>query len=109
MKTLYHITLETNLFDISNNGVDPHKATGKMPVSWWVDIENIVWALAHVSARWGTPVDKLIVCQAVFDEARVTKWMLRGVYHTSQLVIPSTFWGYETFLKPEVDSINLKR
>lgn len=109
MKTLYHVTRETVLYDISQNGIDPHKATGKMPVTWWVDIENVVWALAHVSARWGVAVDQLIVCQHTFTKEPLTKWMLRGVYYTSAVVHTETFWGYEKFLKPEVDSMSLKR
>lgn len=101
MTTLYHVTREAVSQSIWGEGVSPAYSTGRNRVSWWVDLETVYWALAHVSARWDVPVNKLIVCEASIPASLLHKWMRPGIYFTHATIKPQKLHGYEQFLKPE--------
>jgi len=99
---LFHVTLDIKLQSIKHHGVDPKYATGKMIASWWVAENRVVWALAHVSAKWEMSVDRLVVLSihqsggVFFRWSQPDTWYARGVIH------PEFIWGWERFVKPEV-------
>lgn len=100
---LYHVTREHVVRNIWERGVHPEYSTGKMLVTWWVDEPEVMWALAHVSARWQLPVDRLVVIEADIPEQDITRWSRVGIYYTRKPVKRGIkIWGYEKFLKPEV-------
>lgn len=57
--TLYHISPAANRHGILTYGVDPAMSRGKKMLSWWIEHDNLLWALAHTSARHRTPVSDL--------------------------------------------------
>lgn len=77
---LFHITPKYNMTAILKEGVRPDKSRGKLPQSWFVDDEHIIWALAHVSARWSVSVDNLIVCFIDAPMQSFYKTRFLGVY-----------------------------
>lgn len=99
---LFHVTLAQNAESIWQGGVDPHRSTGKLLVSWWVDRDDVVWALAHVSARYGVPVDQLIVIECDIPSVLVRRWATPGLYCVEVKQLVGKLWGYEQFIKPEV-------
>lgn len=99
---LYHITPQTNGEAIYEKGVLPELSQGKRKVSWWCTDENVLWALAHTSARHSVTVDKLIVCQAHIPSDFYHGVKVPGLYYVRCIVQVEEFWGYERFVKPEV-------
>lgn len=79
---LYHVTPLVNLSSISDEGVSPEKSKGKLKVSWWVDKKALAWAVAHVSAKYATPVNELVVLCAILPDMEVKKSGREGVYYT---------------------------
>lgn len=102
MTTLFHVTREGLADNIWREGVSWRYATGKLPVSWWSDRENVVWSLAHVSQRWSVSVDRLVVVEAEIAPELVHRWSTPGLYYVRVIVRVAKLWGYEHFLKPEI-------
>jgi len=100
--TLYHVTREQVAYGITNLGIRPQMATGKLQAAWYVDADNIFWAMAHVSQRWGLPTDQLIVAEVHASEILFKRWTMPGVYYSKTTIFVKNLWGYERFLKPEV-------
>lgn len=98
---LYHVTREQVLHSITKQGIRPAMSTGEMQVSWYVDEERVVWALAHVSARWSVSVDHLYVLEVDVPPQQVYRWMGGNVYYARRILNHVFVWGYEKFLKPE--------
>jgi len=99
---LYHATRENVIGAIWSEGVDPHASTGQLKVSWWVDYETVIWAIAHVSARWAIPVDKVVIVEADILPSALSKWARPGIYMCRMRVPVGAVWGYEKFIQPEV-------
>lgn len=59
--TLYHVSPAKNQESILESGVLPSKARGKWKASWWVTVEKLDWAIAHVSHNHNTPVSDLLI------------------------------------------------
>ncbi len=79
---LYHVSPEENAQSIDISGVLPMYSKGKMTVSWYVRRADIVWALAHMSARHNVPCDKLIVCAVVIEWKHMKRTSRPGFYYT---------------------------
>jgi len=81
MRTLYHVTTPDNARGIAATGrVNPFLAQGRRKVSYWVDENRLVWALAHVSALHGVAVNLLKIVAANHDEADLQRTALTGVF-----------------------------
>jgi hypothetical protein len=83
---LYHVSPEINLQSILDIGVSPDFARGQQLVSWWVHRSRVVWALAHVSRRYATPVDNLTVFSGNILAASCTKTRWTGVFRVNVTV-----------------------
>ena len=99
---LYHVTTDIRKESIRFSGVDPTKATGKMQASWWVTEDQVVWAMAHVSAKWGVSVDHLVIFSCESDDWLFVRWVRPGVFYTVRPIIPDMIWDWKDFVKPEV-------
>lgn len=79
--TLYHVSPESNTNSIKKHGVNPYKSRGKQFVSWWVEWDALLWAIAHVSARHKVSVAQITVWAAPENAIGMfsrTRWV--GVY-----------------------------
>jgi len=86
---LFHVTPAGNLRSILDYGIDPRR---KYPErvgtrSFYVEENQLMWALAHMSARHVLPVTKLAVLRMnAYPEARIQRYkkigFLPGVYYT---------------------------
>ena len=73
---LYHVTPKVNLDGISSDGIDPSYSTGKMNVCWFVEVEMIDWAIAHVARKRKVKMGDLIVLLCVIQQESLirTRW-----------------------------------
>jgi len=82
MRTLYHVTTPDGARGITKVGyVNPYLAQGRRKASYWVDEDRLVWALAHVSALHGVPVNMLVIVVANHMEDMLFRTALPGVFY----------------------------
>jgi hypothetical protein len=87
--TLYHVTTQENYRGIHYDAaIRPDKAAGPSKSVWLVTQGRLAWALAHVSQRHQTPVNKLIVLRVFVDRQNLIKTPLVGVWRTTEPVKP---------------------
>lgn len=79
-QTLYHVTPHFNTESILREGVSPAFSRGKLHVSWWVEEQELMWALAHISSRYAMSVNTLAVFTASIDTAILLRTRWKGVY-----------------------------
>lgn len=98
--TLFHVTTKHNVNNIIARGIDPEKSVGKRKVSWFVEFENIMWAIAHTSNRKQVVTGDLAVFVVVVDEALLKRTRWRGVWTRDTITRVSyrDFAGIEKFL-----------
>lgn len=89
---LYHVTPCENAISIDRSGILPMYSKGNMAASWYVRRSEILWALAHTSARHSVATDQLCVCAVVVEWDKMKRTARPGFYYT-----------YETYL---VESIS---
>lgn len=99
---LYHVTLQMKEKMIKENGVDPKFAHGKMTVTWWVDRERLFWALAHVSAKYGIPVDGLVIFSVESSDWQMVGWARKGIYYCYELIHADMIHTWRDIVKPEL-------
>ena len=87
---LYHVTIESNVSGITNEGVRPDLAQRNHKASWWVSKQRLEWAMLHTSARHGTPIEKLFVCAALIYWEDMKRTNLMGIYYTYELIHPES-------------------
>lgn len=79
-ETYYHVTPYHNVASIVQNGVLVRFGRGKRPVTYWCDETGLLWALAHISARYATPVSSLAICKSKIDTALMVRTKWKGIY-----------------------------
>lgn len=82
MTTLFHVSPIINLKSILDQGVRPEYSRGKQRVSWYCDEPRLLWALAHISARYSVPVDRLVIFALDADVETFAKTRWQGVYQS---------------------------
>lgn len=99
--TLFHVTTKQNVNNIIAQGIDPSKSVGKRRVSWFVEFENVMWAIAHTSNRKQVVTGDLAVFVVVVDAALLKRTRWKGVWtrDTVTRVSYRDFAGIEKFLK----------
>jgi len=95
---LFHITPAGNLRSIERYGIDPRKRYPERigTRSYFVEESQLMWAIAHTSARHIVPVTKLGVLRfAAYPQARVQIFkkigFLAGVYFTDKAGLMSDY------------------
>jgi len=79
--TIYHVTPSRNVISIVAKGVDPAMSRGKLKVSWVCEQQQLMWAIAHISAHWRVATANLTVFELEADGELIrTRW--RGVYQS---------------------------
>ncbi len=96
---LFHVTPEFNLNSVLKSGIDPKRSRGKLEVSWWVNEARLTWAMAHVSARWSVPVNKLLICHASIPEVSLKRTAFEGVFMVASLVKITSVSGTGNYLE----------
>jgi len=83
---LYHVTPAKNRRWINAQGVRPDKSKGKKHVSYWVNENMLIWAIAHVSKRHNVPTRSIAICAVPNHMIAVvnTKW--NGVWTCDHIV-----------------------
>jgi hypothetical protein len=79
---LYHVTTAKDVMNIWDVGVDPQYSRGKLEASWYINKHNILWAIAHVSARHQVSVDQLYVCAVLIEWKSMRRTARPGFYYT---------------------------
>jgi len=80
MRTLYHVTPTTNAKLILAFGVLPSLSEGKRPWSYWVNEEQIYWAISHVCNKRRLFPNDLSLCVATHSEFDLIRTCFRGVF-----------------------------
>jgi hypothetical protein len=98
--TVYHVTPARNADSIHKAGISPEFSEGKEKVSWWVKEENLLWAIAHTSARHDVSVSHLIVYRVILfrQQLKATRWP--GVYKTWFVIKTNYSYRAERFVEP---------
>lgn len=98
--TLFHVTTKHNVNNIIAQGIDPDRSVGKRKVSWFVEFENIMWAIAHTSNRKQVVTGDLGVFVVVVDVTLLKKTRWKGVWTRESVTRVSykDFAGIENFL-----------
>lgn len=79
---VYHVTPEDNVYLITQNGIDPKYARGKMKASWFVSKHNIEWAIIHTSVGHHEPIESLVVCAVQVMGKDMYRFNRPGFYYT---------------------------
>lgn len=98
--TLFHVTTKHSVNNIISQGIDPSKSVGKRKVSWFVEFENIMWAIAHTSNRKQVVTGDLAVFVVVVDASLLKRTRWQGVWtrDTVTKVDYKNMAGIEKFL-----------
>jgi hypothetical protein len=96
---VFHVTPIGNVNGIEVMGVDPRQSRGLAPVSWWVELPRLAWAIAHVSFKWGVQTDDLVIYTVTSpaDQFLHTRWQL--VYMTRFAIRPDMRYSMWTALE----------
>lgn len=82
-RNYYHVTLESTLRQILVSGaIDPTKARGKRKVSWYVLMEGVPWAIAHVLARHKAHLGALVVLRVQATDMFMHQFGSGKLYYT---------------------------
>ena len=76
----YHVTLDTAIFSIIDNGIDPACSRGQLRSVWLCDSKRLPWAIAHVSSKHGIPAGALWVCVVHCDPRSLKHFRWPGIY-----------------------------
>lgn len=98
--TLFHVTTKHNVNNIIAQGIDPAKSVGKRKISWFVEFENVMWAIAHTSNRKQVVTGDLAVFVVVVDATLLKRTRWKGVWTRDSVTRVSyrDFAGIENFL-----------
>jgi len=80
---LYHVSPSRNTPSIINEGIDPTYAQGKMKSSWYVSETKILWAIAHVSAKYNISVNDIDVFKITPVPSDFKKRDRQGLFYTA--------------------------
>jgi len=96
--SIYHVTPNRNLLSILAKGVDPAMSRGKLKVSWVCEQEQLMWAIAHISAHWQVSASNLSVLELQADGQLIrTRW--RGVYQSRNVMHALTHESAENYIE----------
>lgn len=87
-RVLYHVTKIENTDSIFDDGLLPHYAQGKLKVTWLVDFERSMWAVAHTAQKFDVSPDRLVIFSCVCASTSVKRWKLRGVWTCAYRITP---------------------
>lgn len=98
--TLFHVTTKHAVNNIISQGIDPEKSVGKRKVSWFVEGEAIMWAIAHTSNRKQVVTGDLAVFVVMVDVTLLKKTRWKGVWTRDEItrVNYNNLAGIEKFL-----------
>lgn len=76
---LWHATTKSNVASIITNGLDPHKATGKIKGVWLHTRSKREWAILHTQKRHSVDLDQIALLKVSVDRKHLTRrW--RGLW-----------------------------
>jgi len=91
---LFHISPAENHASIEKMGIEPYYSKGARKVSWYVDVDRLLWAMAHCSARHGVSVDKLNVYAIPSASVRkLSRSRWQGVFMSSCRNEPTAYFS----------------
>jgi len=85
---LYHVTTRYRADLIAAKGIDPERSKGARKVSWYVTWEMLPWAIAHVSLRHKTSIERIVVIGIVIRRTNVKATRWTNVYTASDTMYP---------------------
>lgn len=98
MRTLYHVTMLSNIDSIFEDGLLPHYAKGKMKVNWLVDFERTPWAISHTAMKNDISPARLVVFVCAVAEPALRRWSLQGVLTCASRIVPISATGAQNIL-----------
>lgn len=96
---LYHVTPTEHIDSIDGEGIDPSYSRGKLKASWYVNKQNIQWAILHVSLKYNVPVRDITVCATLIDWEHMRRTCQPGRYFTQHLYHPESFTPASFFIE----------
>jgi hypothetical protein len=92
-RMFWHVTPMRNLYSILERGVDPSYAKSNRALIWFVEWKGLLWALAHVSARYGVPVNQLVairiqVREGQYTHHRLSMWYSNKIQKRAMFALP---------------------
>src|SRR5690349_21819754 len=76
----YHVTHAGNIASMIDKGLDPSRSRGKIKAVWLADSKRLHWAIAHVSAKHGSPMAALWVAVVHVDPRDLKRFRWPGIY-----------------------------
>ena len=76
---LYHATLKSNMQSISQDGLLPHKGTGRIKATWLHTKSKQAWAVLHTQQRHNARLDEIVIIEVDLPRSHLTRrW--RGLW-----------------------------
>lgn len=79
-RRVYHVTPDVLVPAIMKHGILPQFANGGLKVSYWVEKQALLWAIAHVSAMKAISVDQLAIFSASIWRGLLAQTKCQYVY-----------------------------
>ena len=93
---LYHATLLSNLESITENGLDPTRATGRDKAVWLHTASRREWAILHVQKRHNCTLDEIVIITVQIPRGWIRR-KRRGLWASRQTIKPIMIKGAAEF------------
>jgi len=97
--TLFHVSPRANQVNIANDGVQPCFSKGKARRSWWVNSDNVSWAIAHVALHHDVKVSEIDVWRITKPRAMFHAARWPGIYYTDFPILPESCFSAQYALE----------
>lgn len=104
-RVLYHVTPNHNIGSIYESGLNPLYSTGMIKAVWMVTKRNILWAIAHCSARHSVSADDLVVFTVPADGYTIVRFPTTGLYYCKQVIQVENHAVATLFIPQEIEVI----
>jgi hypothetical protein len=85
----YHVTNRTAAMKILNSeGIDPAFSKGKKKVCWYVRVEHVTWAIAHIIAKQQLPMSQVTILKCHIRDRFMHQFLDTTLWYTKHVVKP---------------------